>query len=410
MAAVRQVITSWQGDTLGGMSEGYLFQRDSYRRQASARVVRWEPATNGRLRVELADTIFYPEGGGQPADRGRIGAAAVVEVRKLEGRIVHTVEGEAPAGEVELRLDWERRYDHMQQHTAQHLLTSLAAERLGWTTTGFGIGPGLSHIDLDIKRPPDGKLRELEALVAAEIRAARPVRVLWVDRQEMERLPVRSRRLPAELDGPIRLVEIEGVDLNTCGGTHVANTAELETFCIVGTEPMHGGTRLHWVAGGRVRHRMAGREGLLKELRRITGASDEDLAAAVGLKLGQLRQAQAEARRLREQEALRIAEEMSEARGTVVARGFEHGEVLAAVAPRLAGRPGEKVFLLVAGDGTFALALAEELPADAGELGPVVAAILHGKGGGRDRLYRGKATSPERLDEAVRALETALQG
>ncbi len=305
------------------MGEEPLYQRETYLDRAQTRVVRCEPAGEGRFLVELEDTIFYPEGGGQPADHGWIGGSQVVDVRKREGRIVHTVEGAEPAGEVHVRLDWARRYDHMQQHTAQHLLTSLASSHLGWVTTGFGIGPGVSHIDLDIKRPPEEKLRELEALAATEIRAARPVRTLWVDREEMARLPVRSRRLPSELDGPIRLVEIEGVDLNTCGGTHVANTAELETICLVGTEPMHGGTRVSWVAGSRVRGRMAARESLLTGLRRITGASDRELEKIVELKLSQLKEAQGEVRRLRERLAGMLAEGLMGEDGPVVVRRLQ---------------------------------------------------------------------------------------
>ena len=390
------------------MSEGFLFQRDSYRREARVRVVGCEPVAEGRFAVELDDTIFYPEGGGQPADRGWIGPARVIDVRKVDGRIVHTVEGGAPEGEVELRLDWDRRYDHMQQHTAQHLLTALASLRLGWVTTGFGIGPELSHIDMELKRPADGKLRELEGLVAEEVRAARPVRAMWVDREEAQRLPVRSRRLPRELDGPIRLVEIEGVDLNTCGGTHVACTAELETFCIVGTEPMHGGTRLYWVAGGRVRRRMAERERLLAELRRITGASDGELAGIVELKLAQLKAVQGQVRALRERLARRIAEELAAMEGPVVARRFDEAGELGAVAAALAGFPGGSAFLLLGADGTFALALGEDVPADAGELGQLTADVLDVRGGGRGRLFRGKAQRPERLDEAARVLEEIL--
>jgi len=392
------------------MSERPAYQRDAYLDHLVTRVVGTVPGKNGRLFVELEDTILYPEGGGQPADHGWIGGARVVSVRKGEGRIVHEVEGPEPTGEVEVRLDWERRYDHMQQHTTQHLLTSLASEGLGWVTTGFGIGSEVSYIDLNIKRPPAEELRELEALAAAKIRAAHPVRVMWVDREEMEALPVRSRRLPEELEGPIRLIEIEGIDLNTCGGTHVANTAELETVCLVDTEPMHGGTRVSWVAGGRVRQRMAAREALLEALRGITGSSDGDLARIVKLKLSRLKEVQGELRRLRERLARGMAEEMAGAAGPVVARHVEDGETIQAMLPALAGRAGAKAFLLVAADGTFAVALGEDVPKDAGALGMVAAEVLDGRGGGRDRLFRGKASRPGAIAVAARALEEVLAG
>ncbi len=384
------------------------YQQDAYQKELETRVVVCEQGPDGSFLVELEDTILYPEGGGQPSDTGWLGGVRVHEVRKDDGRIVLHTDGAVPVGRVQVRLDWDRRFDHMQQHTAQHVLTVLAFEHLGWATTGFGIGPEVSYIDLDVKAPEAADLRRLEELAAAEIRAARTVRVRWTNREEMETLPVRSRRLPGELEGPVRLVEIEGLDLNTCGGTHVGSTAELETICLVGTAPMHGGTRVSWVAGGRVRRRMAAREALVGELRGLTGAGDEELVAVVGVKLEQLGEAGAELRRLRERLAAVLVDELRWESGPVVARELDDPDLVWTAASGLAGSPGATAYLLVAPDGAFALALAEEVPVDVGELGPAVAGVLEGKGGGRDRLFRGKAVHPERLEEASRVLADRL--
>ncbi len=392
------------------MTGAPMFQRETYRREVTTRVRAARRSEDGRWEVELQDTVLYPEGGGQPSDRGWIGEHPVLHVRRDSGRIVHLLEEPVPVGgEVEVRLDWRRRYDHMQQHTAQHVLTVLASRELGWTTTGFGIGPEVSSIDLDVKHPSAGDLRRLEELAAEVVRAALPVRVRWVDREELEGLPVRSRRLPEELEGPIRLVEIEGLDLNTCGGTHVANTAEIETLCIVREVPMHGGVRLLWVAGGRVRRRMAAREELLLELRKLTGASDGELPGVVEMKLGQLREAQGEVRRLRQRLAAARAGELGRVGDRVVVRRLEDPEMLGPLASQLAGSPGETAYLLLAPGGLFAMALAEAVPRGVEELAPVVADILGLRGGGRGRLLRGVAAHPERLEEAASALGDALR-
>ncbi len=381
------------------------FQREMYRRELTTRVEAVHRTEDGRFEVELEDTILYPEGGGQPSDCGWIGELPVLDVQKKSGRIVHILAEPLPlAGEVTVRLDWGRRYDHMQQHTAQHVLTVLAAREPGWTTVGFGIGSEVSYIDLDVKQPREDELRELEASAAEVIRAALPVSVRWVEREEMQRLPVRSRRLPGELDGPIRLVEIEGLDLNTCGGTHVANTAELETICIVGSEPMHGGTRLSWVAGGRVRRRTAAREALLSELRRVTGAGDRELVEVVELKLRQLKEARAEVRRLRERVAAALAEELARRPGPVVACRLDEAEMLGPVAAALAGTPGETAYLLLAPDGAFALALGDAVPLPVEELAPSLSEALQLRGGGRGKLFRGMAGSPGGLEKAKEAL------
>lgn len=368
-----------------------------------------EASTDGRYLVELENTIFYAESGGQPADGGRINEARVLDVRKQGGRIIHCVDRPLKPGPVELLLDIDRRRDHSQQHTAQHLLTRLASDRLGWTTIGFGIGETVSHIDFDIKNPPTEKLRLLEEMAAAEIRASRPVCARWVDPEEMARLPVRSRRLPEGLEGKIRLVEIEGVDLNTCGGTHVENTAELESICLVETEPMHGGTRVNWVAGGRVRRRMAEREEVLAEIRRLTGASDRELTSIIELKLSQLREARARLRRMREELGASVALRLKTEDGAVIGHHLEDREMLPGLASALAGSEGNKIYLLLADDGSFALALEAGVSGSAEELGPLVAGALGGKGGGRDRLFRGKTSQPERFEAAISALKAQLE-
>ncbi len=227
----------------------FLYEREPGRREAEAEVVA-AGEQGGRPFVVLSDTLFYPEGGGQPADRGTIAGVAVLDVQRAGGTIRHLLERPIAPGSVRLALDWERRFDHMQQHTAQHLLSALAEDRFGWKTTAFHLGPAVSDIELAVPALAEETREALEEAVAAEIRAARPVRPRRVTREEFERLEaVRTRGLPDGHAGEVRLVEIEGVDLNTCGGTHLASTAEIEALHLLASEPMRGGTRLHFAAG-----------------------------------------------------------------------------------------------------------------------------------------------------------------
>jgi len=203
--------------------------------------------------VVLDRSPFYPGGGGQPPDRGWIAGQQVREVRRETGdvlvhRIDHPVEGTVRA-----EVDWEWRFDVSQQHTAQHLVTATALALLGWRTVAFHLGPEQCDIEMEPRELPAGDLRRLGQEVNARIREARPIRVLQAaSREEMAALAVRSRRLPEGLEGPIRLVEIDGVDRNTCGGTHVRNTSELQGIHFIGTERIARGTRLFFLAGGRL--------------------------------------------------------------------------------------------------------------------------------------------------------------
>ena len=301
----------------------------------------------------------------------------------------------------------------MQQHTGQHLLTTVAEDRFGWRTTAFHLGERVSDIELDVPKLERERLRALEEAVAAEIRAARPVSPRHVSLGEFARLAVRTRGLPEGHAGEVRLVEIEGVDLNTCGGTHLKNTAEIELIAFLGTEPVRGGTRLFFAAGGRARRRLAEHEERSAALRRLLGAPDEGLVAAVEERLERLRDAERVLRKNEEDEARREAGALLAKPGRVLAASFEgKGPGFLALlskhflpaAPSKAGlfastSGGQAFFLLVAGPDS---------PLDVPAAGREIAAILGGKGGGSGRLFQGKAASLEALPAALERLRAIV--
>jgi Ser-tRNA(Ala) deacylase AlaX len=355
--------------------------------------------------ARLSDTVLFPGGGGQPADRGWLGEVAVVDVERRDGETVHVLAAPVAPGPARLRLDWARRFDHMQQHTAQHLLTAVALDRFGWRTTAFHLGAATSDIELTVAAPTAAQLAELADAVAAEVRVARAVTARRVAPAELASLPVRSRGLPAGHRGDVRLVEIAGVDLNTCGGTHLSSTAEIECLAIVGHEPLRGGTRLHWVAGGRVRARLAAHEARNATLRRTLGTGDDELVAVAAAKLAQLQESERAQRRLGERladaEAARLAAAGgagAAGAGTLVEAHFAEldATLLRRVASGFAAAPGGAVALLTAesaGGAFFALAAQPAAAVDLAALGARAAAALGGRGGGSGRVFQGKAGS-----------------
>ncbi len=150
------------------------FHRDPYLAELETEVVEVGEA-DGRPWAITADTVFYPEGGGQPADHGVMGAARVVDVHRRDGRVVHLLTEPIHPGPIHQRLDWRRRFDHMQQHSAQHLLTAVADVWFGWPTTAFHLGDEVCDIELDVPSVEVPRLAELEEAVAREIREARPI-------------------------------------------------------------------------------------------------------------------------------------------------------------------------------------------------------------------------------------------
>ncbi|MFG0318838.1 MAG: alanine--tRNA ligase-related protein, partial [Planctomycetota bacterium JB042] len=153
-----------------------LYFDDAYAARFSGRVVSVEQR-DGAAEVVLDRTLFYPEGGGQPADHGRLGAARVVDVQEARGVIRHRLEGPAPpiGEEVEGEVDFERRFDHMQQHSGQHLLSALFAARLGAATVSFHLGRSRSTIDLERASVSGEEIARIEDEAAEIVRAARPV-------------------------------------------------------------------------------------------------------------------------------------------------------------------------------------------------------------------------------------------
>lgn len=389
------------------------YERDPYARELAVEV---RPGGGeGEPAAWLADTVLYPGGGGQPADRGWLAGVEVVGVEPGPQGFLHRLAAPVPPGPARLALDWPRRYDHMQQHTAQHLLTALAAERFGWPTTAFHLGPGLSDIELDRPEIAPADLAALEEAAMAEVRAGRRVAARRVAREEAARLAVRSRRLPAGLTGDLRLVEIEGIDLATCGGTHLASTAEIESLKLLGTEPMRGGTRLFWIAGGRVRARLARLEERVGALRRLFDSGEPELLAVAERKLADLAAAERLARRLGGRLADFEAERLAAAPGPLLDLHLESpppGGPAALAERAVAGRPEALAFVTAAAaDGlVFALAAGSTVALDLAALGAEVARVLGGRGGGSGRRYQGKAPAATHRAAALDLAGRAIAG
>jgi alanyl-tRNA synthetase len=258
------------------VSSNRLYYDDSYIRRFSTRVAALGEH-RGRPAVELEATHFYPEGGGQEADRGRLGAAGVVDVQSGDdGRVWHVIEGAvpAPAGEVDAELDWERRFDHMQQHTGQHILSAAFEHELAAATLSSHLGEERSVVEVALAEVDWRKVERLERAANRIVWADHPVERHWVDDEGVKRFALRK---PPRFAGRIRIVEIPGWDVSACGGTHTRRTGEVGMIKIVRWEKVRGNLRFEFLCGGRALGDYAWRtESLLEAARRRT-LKDRDL-------------------------------------------------------------------------------------------------------------------------------------
>lgn len=370
-------------------------QHDAYAREGISRVLKATPAERG-WHVWLDDSVLFAEGGGQPSDRGTLDGVPVWSVSATPDGLLHHVAEPVGTGEVKVVVDWARRFDHMQQHSGQHLLTALALARFGWRTTSFHLHEGdLAACDIALDaEPTPSELAALQDDVNAAIREARPVTTRLVDQLSDE---VRSRGLPAGHQGPVRLVEIAGLDVNTCGGTHVRSTAELQALALLGTERIRGGTRLSWVYGGRVLARLAAAEQRTNAAAALLSRGPVDLVACVERVLedaktaGKARQA--------------IADELADTLGASLAAGsgvriLHRDEGDAAFLNRIAAvvlrsDPAATVWL-TAGSGREGMFLLAAAPERVGALRAQILELLAAKGGGPAGRLQGRAARLDR--------------
>lgn len=390
----------------------YAFESDPYRTELNVAVIR-SAEQDGRPYVVLDDTILYPAGGGQPADHGWIGNAVVIDVERTADEIRHFVDGPIGDDSALLRLDWARRFDHMQQHTAQHLITALAADEHGWQTTSFHLGAAVSDVELDAPEVAADALHRLEDRIAEHIRQAHPVASRRVSPETFQTLDVRTRGLPDGHRGDIRLVEIEGVDCNTCGGTHLASTAEIESVVLLGTESMRGGTRLHWVAGERVRRRLHQQERHAAAIRGAFETSDEEVLQVAESKLERLKAAEREIKALRASLAREATVALLASSDAVLDAHFDGADAgfLQLVARQLLNAGDHRAALLTAegpSGAYFVVCAPPKAGLDLRPAGARVAELLGGRGGGSPEMIQGKAGSLQRRADAKAGLERDL--
>jgi alanyl-tRNA synthetase len=225
-----------------------LYYDDPYAREFDATVLRTEPRAGGTA-VWLDRTAFYPTSGGQLFDVGTLGGRRVTDVED-DGDVVHLVEGDTPpavGASVRGSIDWPRRFDHMQQHTGQHVLSAVIARAFGARTVSVHLGADASTIDLDRELTAD-HLARAERDANAVVWDDMPVGIRYATDEEAKRMPLRRE---SGRSGTLRLIEIGGLDLSACGGTHVARTGSIGQIAIAGWERFKGGQRVEFLCGGR---------------------------------------------------------------------------------------------------------------------------------------------------------------
>lgn len=227
--------------------EQRLYYSDSYLTAFQARVVSCQEGKKG-FAIELDQTAFYPEGGGQPSDTGTLGAVEVTQVHEKDGAIIHYCTGPVEVGQtVNGRIDWTRRFDFMQQHSGEHIVSGLIHQMYGYDNVGFHLGSDTVTIDFNGMISQAG-LQEIETKANEVIWSNVALEITFPDAETLKTLEYRSKK---ELSGQVRIVRVPTADVCACCGTHVARTGEVGAIKILSCQKFHDGVRLEMVCGRR---------------------------------------------------------------------------------------------------------------------------------------------------------------
>jgi len=316
-----------------------------YASEFEARVVRaW--SEGGKHYAVLDHTLFYPTSGGQACDTGSLGGVAVLEVledAKASGNVIHRLESPLSEGQsVVGQLDWNRRYRHMQRHTAEHMLGQAFLRAAGWQVVAVNMTGSVCTMDFD-GEPSEAVVRQAEALANRAVYANTAVRAYFIDEAEA---PAHGLRRVPKVAGSIRVVEVEGWDKVACGGLHVARTGEAGPIKITRFERYKGGTRIYFVAGWEALELFGQEHQLLTRLGERFSSSPLELEKPIENLRAEWRRVRAENAALKDELAERIMRELlAEFPSLTIAAQVPH-TVLEMVGKRLAEWPGVLALLV----------------------------------------------------------------
>lgn len=343
-------------------------------------------------RIYLDQTAFYPTSGGQPFDVGQLGGIEVTDVVDEGERVAHLLAGPLTGQLARGRIDWDRRFDHMQQHTGQHLLSAVLAEAMGHSTVGVHFGRGSSTLDLDAAAVTPDQVSEAEERANAIVFQNRPVEV--------------------SSEGTLRIVTIQGLDRSACGGTHVRATGEIGSILIRKLQRVRKGVRVEFLCGSRAIKRARADHGLLSLLAAEFSATAEELPRLITSQRNEMKEADAANRDLQGKLDLCRARELYEAatpestgiRRVTVREGGLSADTLRGLAQAFGSMPLAVFVGAVASPPGVVLAASEDTGIDAGILLKSLLTSVGGRGGGSARLAQGIVPGRDQLQMVVESL------
>lgn len=367
-----------------------LYYQDAFLTEFSCTVLDCREEKNSWA-VVLDRSAFYPEGGGQPADHGTLGGVTVQDVREKNGEVLHFCSGPLETGaKVDGRIDWDRRFDFMQQHSGEHIVSGILCGKFGCDNVGFHIGHDLVTIDFNTMLSTDD-VRLVEKLANQYIWEDHPVQVSWPSPEELKSLEYRSKK---ELTGQVRIVSWPGADRCACCGTHAARSGQVGLVKLVSCQKFREGVRIEMAAGNRALawiNRIAEQNTKISQL---LSAKPEDTAAAVQRLQKDVFQLKGRVTELEERDFARLAEAYAGKGDVLIIQGPIHTESLRKLCAAVKETCGGRCAVFAGEAETYQYAIGQ----DGGDLRAFVKELnsaLDGRGGGKPEFVQGSVKAGE---------------
>ena len=365
-----------------------LYYNDAFLSAFDATVVSCEALKKG-FAVVLDRTAFYPEGGGQPCDWGTLGEAKVRDVQEKDGVIVHTCDKALTVGEtVHGEIDWQRRFDHMQQHSGEHIVSGMLCANYHCDNTGFHMGAESVIIDYNADIPWEGVL-EIEQKANAYIWENHPFEVLWPSAEELKTLPYRSKK---ELTGAVRITVFPGADMCACCGTHVAHSGQVGLVKFIGWQKFRDGVRLELLCGQRALRCLAQSWEQNRAIGQALSVKPEKTFAAVERLQNELAAVKARADRLEEDAFAQIARAHAGAGDVLLLREEMSSDGVRRLCDAVSAQCGGRCAVFAGADGGYKYAVIHP-GQDISALIKHMNQALNGRGGGRDGFAQGSVAA-----------------
>ncbi|EON73621.1 serine-tRNA(Ala) deacylase AlaX [Lysinibacillus sphaericus] len=388
-----------------------LYYQDAMLREFDATIAGTGTETDGRQYVVLSNTAFYPTGGGQPHDTGTLNNIEVVDVEKIDDEIRHyiTCEASALTGVVHGKLNWHRRFDHMQQHAGQHILTAAFVELFDAQTVSFHLGSEQVTIDIAVDVLTDEQLVAAEARANEIILENRPIETKWITEKELVDYNLRKE---VAVTGDIRLVIIPDYDYNGCGGTHPSSTGQVNAIKILGTEKMKGNVRVTFVCGQRVLTELAMRKTVLADVARQLSVPEVDAANALTKLLVTQKGTEKALIAAREELLAFEAKALAASNAYIITAAFRHRTVqeLQKLARFIVAERSEVIALLASENEDklqFVAARGAQVEKNMKDIATHVLPLINGKGGGSEQMVQGGGECLIATEQLLTAMQEA---